>query len=201
MNKQADDESTQAAGDETRASEHGADADTTIVEPTATGERKPELAWSVDDDEPEPQQRSWARTAGIAAGITACGTALAAGLLLAIQGFKHDASNTVEPQRTAPTTTVAVAPTTTAPAPTSPHASDAANDQVLLQRLGTDGFMMIKDPQMTLGFAHQVCNSLRQGRSEADVVQWLAAALRMSPDWAALFTNDVKVSYPNCERN
>jgi hypothetical protein len=48
------------------------------------------------------------------------------------------------------------------------------------------------------GFAHQVCNSLRQGQPEAQVVQWLAAALGMHQQWAALFVNDVKVSYPNC---
>jgi hypothetical protein len=166
--------------------------DTSVVEHDTGTVDAAELAWSqADDDTDVIQRRSWHRTWGLATGIVACGSALAAGLWLAIPGFR-----TAQPNHVA-RPTVSAAPTTTKAV--APQASDAANDQLFLHRLDTDGFMMTKDPQMTLGFAHQVCNSLRQGEPEAQVVQWLAAASLLSREWAAFFVNDAKVSYPNCE--
>lgn len=183
---------------DTQASEHGADADTSA-----------ELAWSQYDDTEVMQRRSWTRTVGLATGIVACGSVLAAGLWFGITGFRsapanHVARPTVSAVPSTVTQTVSAAPAPPAPpvaAPTTPatttaQASDAANDQLFLQRLQTDGFNN-NSPEMA-GFAHQVCNSLRQGQPEAQVVQWLAAALGMHQQWAALFVNDVKVSYPNC---
>jgi hypothetical protein len=175
----------------------------------------PELAWSQGDpDEPAPQRHSWPVTWGHVGIIAACSAVLAFAI-----GVSFWAATTPDkpnaPQFTGPaiTTPPAPAPSTTLAAPppvtitvtptptttiTTAHASDAANDQVFLQRLATDGFNN-NSPQMA-GYAHIVCNDLRLGESETQVMQWLSAGpfIGMGRDWLALFVNDAKVSYPNC---
>lgn len=177
--------------------------ETTSVD-CATNADQTVLAWSDAEPETEPQRRSWTRTVGIASGIVACGAAAAAGLWLAITGFKPAASNHSAPSTvpSAPITTVTqtVSAAPAQPPTTTVQASDAANDQLFLRRLATDGFNN-NTPEMA-GYAHQVCNSLRQGQPETQVVQWLASVLFSPNDthnqWASLFVNDAKVSYPNC---
>ncbi|WP_139334608.1 DUF732 domain-containing protein [Mycobacterium colombiense] len=75
----------------------------------------PELAWSLDDGDIEPQHRSWPRTAALATGILAAGSSIAAGLWLGVPGFKHTVTNVVAPHTSlvAPTKEVMLAPVTT----------------------------------------------------------------------------------------
>ena len=113
--------------EETAASEHGADAETTQVPPPPPGD-EPELAWSVDDDTDEGSTNRHGRLmwAGLAVLVAAITAALV--LLLSTLFGRHDANN-AQPQPVASprvTTTVAAAPlppTMTAPPPAPSVAS------------------------------------------------------------------------------
>jgi hypothetical protein len=69
--------------DETAASEHGADAETTQVPPPPRGE--PGLAWSVDDDTDEVPAKRHSRL--IWAGLSVLVVAIRAALVLLVQHF------------------------------------------------------------------------------------------------------------------
>jgi hypothetical protein len=113
--------------DDTAASEHGADAETTHVPPPSGDE--PELAWSVDDDTDEmPSNRHgrviWAGLAVLVAAITA------ALVLLVSTLIGRHTTNNARPQPVpspAVTTTVAAAPPPVSVAPPPPPAPSVAS--------------------------------------------------------------------------
>jgi hypothetical protein len=206
-------------GDDTRLTEdtaHATPADepeTSAVDCPTRAADPTALAWSLDDGSDEPQRQSWRSVWGVVAVIGVCG-ALIASVLAWVAGQVVSHPTIAGHPTMAPTTQAAPAPGSTfavpspaptltvtqtvTPAPAQPTASDAANDQLFLQRLQTDGFNN-NSPEMA-GYAHMVCNDLQQGKSETQVVQWLSAGplLGMGREWLALFVNDAKVSYPNC---
>jgi hypothetical protein len=109
--------------EDTAASEHGADAETTQVPPPPPGD-EPGLAWSVDDDTDEMSTNRHGRLmwAGLAVLVAAITAAL---VLLVSTRFTRNQANPVHPQpipSSPVTTTVAAAPapqtvTVTAPLP------------------------------------------------------------------------------------
>jgi hypothetical protein len=107
--------------EDTAASEHGADAETTQVPPPPPGD-EPELAWAVDDDTDEMPTNRHGRLmwAGLAVLVVAITAALV--LLVSTLFGRHTTNNTrPQPVLSPPvTTTVAAAPpppTVTAPPP------------------------------------------------------------------------------------
>ena len=125
--------------EDTAASEHGADAETTQVPPPPPGD-EPELAWSVDDDTDEMPTNRHGRLMG--AGLAVLVVAITAALLLLLSTlFGRHATNNARPQPvpSPPVTTavaaapppapVALPPSVTAPppapsvAPASPYAT------------------------------------------------------------------------------
>jgi hypothetical protein len=118
--------------DDTAASEHGADAETTQVPPPPRDE--PELAWSVDDDTDEMPTNRQSRL--VWAGLTVLVVVIAAALLLLVSTlFGRHTTNNPRPQPvpSPPVTTavsaapppapVALPPTATAPPPAPSVAS------------------------------------------------------------------------------
>jgi hypothetical protein len=160
------------------------------------------LAWSDYDDGPQ-QRQSWRRTTIVAGVLVTCGVLLAGGIGAALWASRQSNDGRPMPTAAKPSVTSSVS---AAPAPTTstvtqtvtaPAPSDAAYDQLFLQRLYTDGFNN-NSPEMA-GYAHMVCNDLRQGKSEFQVVQWLSVPLLgMDREWLTLFVDDAKASYPNC---
>jgi hypothetical protein len=119
--------------EDTAASDHGADAETTEVPPPPPGD-EPELAWSTDDDTDEMQTNRHGRL--VWAGLAVLVVAITAALLLLVSTlFGRHTTNNARPQPVPSppaTTTVAAAPppapgalppTTTAPPPTPSVAS------------------------------------------------------------------------------
>jgi hypothetical protein len=125
--------------EDTAASEHGADAETTQVPPPPPGD-EPELAWSVDGDTDEMSTNRYGRLmwAGLAVLVAAITAAL---LLLLSTLFGRHTTNDARPQPVPSppvNTTVAAAPppapvalpptvTTPAPAPSAASASPYAS--------------------------------------------------------------------------
>lgn len=111
--------------DDTAASEHGADAETTQVPPPPREE--PELAWSVDDDTDDMPTSRHGRL--VWAGLGVLVVAIAAALVLLVSTlFGRHAANNARPQRVPSppvTTTLAAAPppASVAPPPTSTSTS------------------------------------------------------------------------------
>jgi hypothetical protein len=115
--------------DDTAASEHGADAETTEVPPPAASE--PELAWSVDDDTDEMPTNRHGRL--MWAGLAVLVVAVAAALVLLVSTlFGRHPTNNARPQPVASppvTTTVAAAPppaSVALPPPPAPSVASAS---------------------------------------------------------------------------
>lgn len=116
--------STMSATDETAAADGFTDEPpTTVVESDTAMVDGTDLAWSqaIDTDD-EPGHRSWVRTAALATGIVAAGSAIAAGLWLGVPGFKQAVTNRVAPQPTS-----SAAPSTVAAAPTPKYCAPGHN--------------------------------------------------------------------------
>jgi hypothetical protein len=108
--------------DDTAASEHGADAETTQVPPPPRDE--PGLAWSVDDDTDE-MPTNW-RSRLVWAGLSVLVVAITAALLLLVSTlFGRHATNSARPQPvpSPPATTSVAAPPPLAPAALPPTAT------------------------------------------------------------------------------
>ncbi|WP_139830660.1 hypothetical protein [Mycobacterium paraense] len=114
--------------DDTSASEHGADAETTQVPPTPRAE--PGLAWSSDDDYADEAPANW-RGRLIWAGLGVLVVAIAAALVLLVSTLlSRHTTNTARPQPVSSlpaTTTVAAAPPSASVAPPPPPAPTAAS--------------------------------------------------------------------------
>lgn len=113
--------------DDTAASEHGADAETTQVPPLPADE--PELAWSVDDDTDEMPTKRHARL--IWAGLSVLVVAVAAALVLLLSTlFGRHTTNTARPQPVpsspVPTTLAAAPPPPVTAQPPAPAPSAAS---------------------------------------------------------------------------
>jgi hypothetical protein len=118
--------------DDTAASEHGADAETTAVPPPAADE--PGLAWSVDDDTDEMPTKRHGRV--VWAGLVTLVVAIVAVVIwLTATFFTAPPSKTSKPS--------AIPTTTALPAPPPPAAStftDEQDQRLLSQLTGhTDG--------------------------------------------------------------
>lgn len=118
--------------DDTAASEHGADAETTEVPPLPRAE--PELAWSNDDDYADEAPANW-RVRLIWAGLSVLVVAIAAALVLLLSTLlSRHTTNTARPQpipSPPATTTVAAAPppppaSVAPPPPPAPTAASAS---------------------------------------------------------------------------
>ncbi|WP_133259328.1 MULTISPECIES: hypothetical protein [Mycobacterium] len=109
--------------DDTAASEHGADAETTQVPPSPRDE--PELAWSVDDDTDDAPTNRHGRL--VWASLSVLVVAIAAALILLISTFfgRHT-TNSARPQPIASPPVATTMPAAPPPAPVasaSPYAS------------------------------------------------------------------------------
>jgi hypothetical protein len=169
------------------------------VETTAAEIGQPAaLAWTLADDEADhPQRRSWPRTVGLATGIAACGTALAAGLWFATPGLRPTSSNHPAPQ------TVSAAPTSEPPMPSVlPSVPDAA----LLDR--DSRMRAIVEPQLPPKYrdgrspelAQRICDDIAEGSSKQHE---LAEFVRTSPDptitldaWTSIVNTSVQLYCP-----
>jgi hypothetical protein len=133
----ADAETTQVPPDDTAASEHGADAETTEVPPPPPAD-EPGFAWSVDDDTDEMSTNRHGRL--VWAGLAVLVVAITAALVLLVSTlFGRHAMNNGRPQAVPSppvTTTVAAAPppapvalppTATTPPPAPPAPSPYAS--------------------------------------------------------------------------
>jgi hypothetical protein len=100
--------------DDTTASEHGADAETTEVPPPPPGD-EPGLAWSLDEPEPEPQRQPWGPVWGIVAVIAVC-SVVAAGVTALVVWVLRSHHGVPSQPTAQPTTAVAAPPS---PAPTT----------------------------------------------------------------------------------
>jgi hypothetical protein len=159
------------SGDDTAASQHGADAETTAVPPPPAD--APELAWSVDDDTDESQPNRhgrlmWAALAALVVAVTA------ALVLLASTFFAHRHANTATPRPIPPpppppvTSTVAAAPappTVTPPParqPTPALTFTDEQDQRMLSQLTAQDYT-ITDAAEVVQHAHRYCTLVQQG--------------------------------------
>ncbi len=109
--------------DDTAASEHGADAETTQVPPPPPGD-EPGLAWSVYDDTDEMPTNRQSRL--LWAGLTVLVVAITAALLLLVSTlFGRHATNNARPQPvpSPPVTTSVAAPPPPAPVALPPTAT------------------------------------------------------------------------------
>jgi hypothetical protein len=152
--------------EDTTASEHGADAETTAVPPPVDA---PELAWSVDDDTDEMSTNRHGRLmwAGLAVLVVAITAALV--LLLSTLFGRNQANNAhLQPisSSTSPPTSVAAAPapppTVTPPPPPTPAPMFSAEfDQQLLTTL-KGKFYTILNPEVAIQNAHRFCELIQQ---------------------------------------
>jgi hypothetical protein len=182
--------------DDTTASEHGADAETTAVPPPPADAR--ELAWSVDDDTDESQPNRHGRVmwAALAVLVVAVTTAL---VLLVSTLFAHHHSDTAKPQPIPPpplaSSTVAAAPappTVTAPppvivAPPTPTPIFSARDQKFIGLLRQN--KALGDPgtntPAVLATAQYVCDEMQSGGNPTELHSRLHAV------WPSIAENDV----------
>jgi hypothetical protein len=164
--------------DDTAASEHGADAETTAVPPPPAD--APELAWSVDDDTDESQPNRHGRL--IWTGLSVLVFAVTAALVLLVSTlFGRHHSDATKHQPTAPVPTAQPTTTVAAPAPTvtttvapppptvtvtrtpAPVLSD--EDHRLLHNLrAADGYE-VDNPTLVVEHAHRYCALVQQGFS------------------------------------
>jgi hypothetical protein len=185
--------------EDTAASEHRADADTTQVPPPPGDE--PELAWSVDDDTDEmsTNRHGLLMWAGLAVLVVAITAAL---VLLATTLFAHQKANTAKqqpvPSATPPSTYVPPPATYVPPAPVAasppvtvtpptPTPIYSAKDQEFIgllrhnDRLGDPG----TNTPAVLATAQYVCDEMQSGGNPTELHSRLHAV------WPSIAENDV----------
>jgi hypothetical protein len=196
--------------DDTAASEHGADAETTEVPPPAADE--PGLAWSVDDDTDEMSTKwhgplMWA---GLAVLVAAIASAL---VLLVSTLFGRRTTNNARPQPVPSppmTTTVAAAPpppTVTVQATPPPTVTLTPGlsvyDQNFLSLMSQEGWGCTDNSDAEtckkemVSFAHQVCSY--SGLDYSVVYHNMAGSSFISParEERRAVAN-AEQAYPNC---
>jgi hypothetical protein len=183
------------SSEDTTASEHGADAETTAVPPPAADE--PDLAWSHDTDNDESQPNRHGRL--VWAGLSVLVVAVTAALILLLSTlFGRNTSNISRPQPVSSppvTTTVAAAPappTVTAPPPVTvtpptPTPILSAKDRKFIadlrqnQALGDPG----ANTPAVLAAAQYVCDEMQSGGNPTELHSRLHAV------WPSIAENDV----------
>jgi Protein of unknown function (DUF732) len=194
--------------EDTAASEHGADADTTQVQPPPAD--APELAWSIDDDTEDMRPNRHGRL--MWAGLSVLVVAVTAALVLLVSTlFVRHSSNTARPQpiQSSPaTTTVAAAPapppatvtvpppvTVSAPPPTPGASASAASYLAALQVLGIHWWEGDGGSEKAVATGLQICSDLRAGRSQEAIIHglvWGDGSIAWKPNEVPIITDDAR---------
>jgi len=196
----ADDDAATSAG-------AGPSDETTTIVPPPT-EAAPELAWSVDDDEPAPVHHppwhlAWAQSAAVLliAGVIATVIALAGWTWIANHRQQAAPPTTAAPASTIP---IQVAPPTTtvaapASAPTAAEPPDPIYDERFLDSMRALGLSIPQqNTAAALRWAHELCRLIRQGKSVEQVNRETAVVTGIGEVDSEHFVASEQVSYPNC---
>jgi len=185
MTKQPDKQS--ADTDDTMQARPSDEPETVVVDSHTISVDRAALAWTLEDEAADkPQRRSWPRTVGLATGIAACCTALAAGLWFATPGLRPPSSNRPVPP------TVSAAPTSEPPIPSMlpsvPDATPQDRDMrflALMQRNMPPQY----DVKMVES-AHWTCDHLAAGtETKVSIVKQFITGTSITVDQATFFVN------------
>lgn len=195
------------SSDDTAASEHGADAETTEVPPPTAAE--PDLAWSHDDDADEVSTNRHGRL--IWAGLSVLVIAITAALILLVSTlFGRHSTNTSRPQPVSSpsvTTTVAAAPppaTVTVPPPGAVTSIPGPSiyDQNFLSLMSQEGWGCTDNSdaeqcrKQMVSFAHQICSY--SGQSIDLIYQNFGLPSFLGPREERRAIANAEQAYPNC---
>lgn len=168
-------------------------------------------AWSLDDGEDWPVQRSWRPVVLAVAGSVAA-VGVAAGVAI---GYLSGGDSTSAPATTPATTAVTTTVVTTTPATlktdvpdahpietptptvTVPVVLTALDEQFLNTLTGKWGFN-IANPTIAIQNAALVCKRLRSGIDLPQISQEMAAATEYDLRSAHIFASEVVLNYPSC---